>query len=219
MKKRDEYGGGYYLYKIERKYKEPEFAEFPKSEYEKRQQKAQEFMEEKNIDGLLITQEENVEYFSGYMTTHWGAKGFSVGAVVIPKIGDPVLIVPSFLRYTAEKTSWIKDIRDLKEAHTVPRQFSDVVVAAMKEKELEKGRIGIEIGHHVTVQMPLVDFDAMRSNLKGADFVSGTEIIWDVRKIKSPLEIEKIKKACSITVKAYEKLFEMVKPGMTERDI
>lgn len=207
------------MYKIERKYKEPEFSEFPKSEYEKRQRKAQEIMQEKNIDGLLLTQKENIEYFSGYMTTHWGAKGFSIGAVVIPRIGDPVLIVPSFLRYTAEKTSWIKDIRGLEEAHTVPRQFSDVVLAAMKEKGLNKGRIGIEIGRHVTVQMPLVDFDAIRSNLKSVNFVSGADIIWGVRKIKSSLEIGRIKKACNITLKAYEKLFEVVKSGMTESDI
>jgi len=209
----------YCVYTIERKYEKPEFAEFPESEYQKRQRIAQKYMNENNIDGLLLTQKENVEYFSGYMTTHWGAKGFSVGALVMPSSGDPVLIVPDFLRYTAEKTSWIKDIRGLREAHTTPRQFSNVVIASIREKSLAKGRIGIEIGRHVTVQMPLIDFDNVRSRLKETDFMDGSEIIWKARVIKSPLEIVRIKKACSITVKAYEKLFELVKPGMTETDI
>lgn len=207
------------MYSLERKYEQPEFAEFPESEYQKRQQIAQKSMKENNIDGLLLTQKENVEYFSGYMTTHWGAKGFSVGAVVMPNSGEPILIVPDFLRYTAEKTSWIKDIRGLRDAHTLPRQFSNVVIASIKEKGLEKGRIGIEIGRHVTVQMPLIDFDTVRSRLKETDFIDGSAIIWKARVIKSPLEIVRIKKACSITVKAYEKLFELVRPGMTERDI
>lgn len=207
------------MYKLQRKYESPEFSEFPESEYEMRLKKAQETMEERNIDTLLLTQKENLEYFTGYMTTHWGAKGFAIGAALIPKVGEPVLIIPSFLRYTAEKTSWVKDIRGLEASHTVPRRFPDVVITAIKEKRLDRGVIGIEIGPHVTVQMPLVDFDKVRSSLKNAKFVSGADVIWGARTIKSHLELERIKKACEITRKAYDRLFQEVKAGMTEQKI
>lgn len=207
------------MHKLQRQYEFPEFSEFPETEYKTRQEKAQQAMEERKVDAVLLTQKENIEYFTGYMTTHWGAKGFAIGAALIPQVGEPVLIIPSFLRYTAEKTSWVKDIRALEAAHTVPRGFPDVVISAMKEKRLDRGVIGVEIGRHVTVQMPMVDFDKIRSSLENARFIDGADVVWDVRMIKSPVELEHIKRACEITRKAYNRLFQVVKAGMTEREI
>jgi Xaa-Pro aminopeptidase len=50
-------------------------------------------------------------------------------------------------------------------------------------------------------------------------FTDCTELMYRVRKIKSPLEIEKIKKAVYITQKAYEYAIPQIKEGMSEREL
>ncbi|MEM2896283.1 MAG: Xaa-Pro peptidase family protein, partial [Candidatus Bathyarchaeia archaeon] len=43
--------------------------------------------------------------------------------------------------------------------------------------------------------------------------------IWELRMVKSKSEIERIRKACEITSKAYKKCFETIKEGMSEIEV
>jgi len=195
------------------------YPEFPDEEYEIRLKKAKEAMEEHGIDALLIAQKENVEYFSGFMTSHWNVKGFCPGTVILPREGEPVLVIPEFLRGTAERTSWIRNMKRHERTHSNPRDFPNLVTKTIKEMELESGVIGIETGEELHINMPIVDMDKIRVDLPKAKFVSGADIIWECRMIKSPLEIERLKKATLINCKAYERARELVKEGMTEIEI
>ena len=55
--------------------------------------------------------------------------------------------------------------------------------------------------------------------LPKAQIKDGTAALTEMRLIKSPQEIEFMRKACEISVKAYDRCLPQLKPGMTRREI
>jgi Xaa-Pro aminopeptidase len=91
---------------------QPPWAEFPVAEYEARYAKAIAVMDFLGLDALLITQEENVRYFSGYLSILWCSK-FRPYVVILPRdraVG-PALILPKQETGNGTGTSWIADQR------------------------------------------------------------------------------------------------------------
>jgi len=166
------------------------YPEFPAEEYEDRNAAAKAAMDKQGLDALFVTMRENVEYFTGYVCSYWGVRGIIAGVGIIPRKGEPVLVVPDFLRGTAERTAWVRNMHRHPHTHTKPRDFANAVIDAFREMGLEKGKIGYESGPELSLDMPIVDFEAVRTSLKDAKFVSGSDVIWACRSHKSPLEIE-----------------------------
>lgn len=192
------------------------YPDFPSEEYQRRLENAQREMKRANVDVLLLTEKENVEYFSGYINGHWGVKGFPPGVVLIPQSGAPILLTPDFLSGTAERTSWIRDIRRHTKTHVYPENFVSLLEDALKGLGAEQGRIGIESGPELMVHLPVAFLDAIRARFNKAQFVSGAVPIWETRKYKSPLEIERVKKAAQLADKALQALKDAMTVGTTE---
>jgi len=57
------------------------------------------------------------------------------------------------------------------------------------------------------------------NELKDAEIVDAAEIIWNLRSIKSPLEIEKIRECCSINIRGIQKGLDSLYEGMTEDEL
>ena len=195
------------------------YPEFPAQEYEVRNAAAKAAMDKHGLDALFVTMRENVEYFTGYVSGYWEVRGIIAGVAIIPREGEPVLVIPDFLRGTAERTAWVRNMRRHPNTHTKPRDFANAVIDTFREMGLERGRIGYESGPELSLDMPIVDFEAVRASLKDASFVSGSDVIWACRSHKSPLEIERLEKANEITFKGYEEARRTSKVGMTEREI
>ena len=195
------------------------YPEFPAQEYEVRNAAAKAAMDKHGLDALFVAMRENVEYFTGYVSGYWEVRGIIAGVAIIPREGEPVLVIPDFLRGTAERTAWVRNMRRHPNTHTKPRDFANAVIDTFREMGLERGRIGYESGPELSLDMPIVDFEAVRASLKDASFVSGSDVIWACRSHKSPLEIERLEKANEITFKGYEEARRTSKVGMTEREI
>ncbi len=197
------------------------YPEFPAQEYEVRNAAAKAAMDKHGLDALFVTMRENVEYFTGYVYGHrlWALRGMAAGVGIIPREGEAVLVIPDFLRGTAERTAWVRNMRRHPNTHTKPRDFANAVIDAFREMGLERGRIGYESGPELSLDMPIVDFEAVRASLKDASFVSGSDVIWACRSHKSPLEIERLERANEITFKGYEEARRTVRVGMTEKEI
>jgi len=197
------------------------FSSFPKEEYIERCRKAQRKMVLNDIDALILTQKENVEYFSGYYTTHWAVKGMPNGIVLIFPEDMPTLVVPDFLAGTAERTSWLEDIISHPKTHMYPRDLIKLVINVLKSKRLLKSKkIGIEKGREIKINLSKEDHDLLMEGLSDSVVVSGEDVIWGARSIKTKREIDCIKKSVSITVKAYKKLKDsFLKANISEIDI
>jgi Xaa-Pro aminopeptidase len=191
------------------------YPEFPSSEYEHRNKRARESMEKHGVDVLLTTELKNTEYFTGCMVC------IGPNVAIVPADVEPVLLIPSFLSGTAEKTAWTRNVRKHSAAHIKndPNGFARFIVDVLKELGYEKATIGLEYGEDLSAGLQFSEFDFIRANMKDAKFVSGADVLWDCRMIKSPLEIERLTSAAEIVMKGYDVARQSVKIGMTEIEV
>lgn len=200
----------------------PEFAPFPTEEYVARFRKAQSEMDSHDIDALLVTGKENVIYFSGLQTIGWNSKHRPVG-VIIPREAslDPIIVLPETLLFVAHETSWIANVRPWG-GWRIKGAPSDPIIAiqqAIYELGLARAKIGMELGYGQRLAMSHADYCALVDGLQEAQIVDGSDLLWNLRMVKSPREIDVIRKACDATTKAFEDGFQALHPGMTEREL
>ncbi len=202
-------------------YIDPRFADFPKEEYDLRIERVRRHMEDRKIDILVLWDDHNIRYFSGFNSMHWAAKSIQPAVFLVPLENDPILIVPEFFRGEAEATSYAKDIRGQERPHNISslRNFSSEIARVIAAIKCDKGRIGIEDGDiaNMYIPRPISDIDLFRSDLRQATFVRAAEVIWLCRMIKSSLEVEALKTACKLTVEAVEEFIQNFQLGMSEK--
>ena len=204
-------------------YPTPPFADFPYEEHMRRRNRAQSLMKEKGVDCLVLWNRKNIRYFTGFQTIHWELQSIQSGVYVIPADGEPVIVVPQLLQGNAEGLTWVKDIRSLVNPHQPTNQRALPVLVADIVKELGYGNknVGLEMGPLGTMSIPrpLNDIRAFENALPEANFVDGDEVIWGCRMIKSPLEVERIKKAVDAVGAIHMAVVEEFRPGMTDYDV
>jgi len=187
--------------------------DFPKNEYKSRWEKAKKLMEEKHIDALLLTQDENVNYFSGFRYT-WYIEVSYRNFLILPLDGEPTLVTPVSMRGNVEAMTWMENVTYFgKDLGGDP---AEIVAEVLKKQGLSNKVIGTEIDHSMRIWVSQRDFEAIRRGLPKAEFVDASKLIWKLRTIKSPLEIEYTKRSVEISCKAFEKGFESLKEGMSE---
>lgn len=191
------------------------YAEFPADEYLGRYAKARALMEREGLDALLVTQDLNVRYFAGYLSILWCSR-FRPYLALLPR--DPALgatlILPEQEWGNGNATSWIGDIA------TYPDQGdpSPYIARAIHDK-LPSGRIGIELGFGQRLGMTINQFRALIANGENLEFVNGTPVIQAVRMIKSPGEVDRLRRACEISQAGVRAGWEALRPGMTEKEL
>ncbi|MDD5264714.1 MAG: Xaa-Pro peptidase family protein [Candidatus Bipolaricaulis sp.] len=203
-------------------YRTPTFAEFPKSEYEARVKKAYDLMKAEEIDALLLWDEENIRYFTGFNSTHWRSKSIQPAVAILVQGQAPVLVVPEFFRGVSEATTYVDDIRGQERFDHIPnlRALPREVAAVLSEMSCATKRIGIEDGDvaNMYIPRPVRDIDTLRAALPKATFVGAAHIIWACRVIKSDLEVDAIRRAWALTAEAFAEFVERFELGMSERE-
>lgn len=189
-------------------------------------EKARVLMEESSIDVMLISSYQNFVYTSGiYEPT---MKILMESALleqftILPRESDPVLVINSALLENAEEVSWIEDVRTTPTGVWVVREkrqedFAPTavegVVKVLKEKNLIKGKIGIEKAF-----MSINTYERLKSEANEANFFDITGLLQNLRAIKTSEEIEKLKKAIEITEKGYEAAMSLIREGSSDFDI
>jgi len=212
------------LNKVERMYEQPPYAPFPRAEYAHRIQRIKEEMVAAELDVIVMWDEINIRYFTGFLSNHWPPVTVCPAVLLVAVDKEPVMVVPDFFQGVVEGYTFIEDIRSHHHPHVtahlrdLPRLVGEVT------KELlgsSKGRVGIEGGliGGMTIPRPVNDIDTFRASLPEVDFVYAADQIWNVRMIKSLLEVEAIKIACEADVKAYHDLVANFEWGWTEKDV
>lgn len=151
-----------------------------------------------NYDTLLIFNEDNRFYFSGFRS--------SFGCVIL-SAKKKVLITDS--RYESEAR---KSAVGFVVIQTTASNFYQVI---LKQLELSKAKI---IGFE-NDSMTVSEFETLKSNLPGYVFVPASEDIANKRVIKTEDEIEKIALAEEVTIKAFNDVVSAIKIGMSEKEV
>jgi len=196
------------------------YSAFPRAEYEARHARLQEEMAARELDAILVTGKENVVYFAGLETVGWDSKHRPLG-VLLPREGDPVLVIPESLAYVAEATSWVTDVRlwGGVKRRGIPTDPVTAIADAIRDLGLASGRLGLELGYGTRMAMSQADYLKLARLLEGAELVDNADAIWALRMIKSPAEIEVIREVCGHTCDAFTVGFEAMRGGMTEREL
>lgn len=165
------------------------FLDFSVEEYEGRVAKAQELMKEKNLDCLFLTQYENVLYFSGYITWLIRVSKHRPSILIIPAAGKPILIIPELEVPTAPINCWLDDVRGWT------NDYVGMWLDAFNELGIKGGTIGAELGEESNMGAPILDWEALKAGLPGTGFVDALDIIYTLRAVKSPKEVEYMREA------------------------
>lgn len=194
----------------------PTYAMFTRAEMDRRCAAARDMMERKGLDALLITGEENFQYFVGTSATlghHYSLARPS--AYVLSLRQDPIIITQKKDRLLLG--CYVTDIREYTDVLNFPYQL---VVQALRDGGLENGRVGAELGQEQRMGIPVGSYLEITANMPDIQFVDAADIIIRLRMIKSKAEISYIQKAADITGRARRRLYEeCIIPGMTERDV
>ncbi len=186
---------------------------FARDEFEGRAARAQALMTEAELDGLLLTSEQHVRYFSGFLSQFWESPT-RPWFLVLPREGKPVAVIPE-IGEAGMADTWVEDIR------TWPSPWPEddgvtLLIQALSELPRRFGRIGCEFGQEYVLRMPLNDLERVKAATGPLDYVDGSAVLRQLRAIKSPAEIEKIRFACQIASDAFEIMPERFWLGMSE---
>ena len=95
----------------------------------------------------------------------------------------------------------------------------EMIADTLKEMGLAEAKLGFELGDDQRLGFPVNYLSRLTEALPKAQIKDGTAALTEMRLIKSPQEIELMRKACEISIKAYDRCLLQLKPGMTRREI
>lgn len=193
----------------------PAYPDFSKEEFEARYAKARALMAEKNLDALLITERLNYQYFTGHRSEQCAVDKIRSYMFILPKDGDPTLITMPFEVAQVEQTSYISDIRTTGGLTGHP----EFIAGVLKDLGLSKARIGAELGREQYLGISYLGLQEVMAELPQAEFVDAADIILTCRVVKSPQEIEYLRKTSQISARAQRETFAEARAGMTENEV
>jgi Xaa-Pro dipeptidase len=182
-------------------------------EYPARIERARSLMAEHAIDALLLLTGPNLVYFTGMPCGRSGSRPF---VYVLPADGEPTLIVQDGRQFETHVFTGVGDIRTYSRLSHLPLT---VIQGALEDRGLMRGRIGVELGGEMVMDIPFGEFLTLQGTLPDVSFVDASSLLWQLRMVKSPAEIERVARACEITLEAYDRTFGDVEPGMSEAAI
>ena len=169
----------------------------PASEIEGRVAKAQKALAENEIDALLVVYPVDLFYFSGTM---------QAAVLLLPSRGAPLLAVRKD-RARARAESPLEDIIDL---HGLT-PLGDLVRRRLGG---EPRRLGLPLD-----VLPVNFYQKFRRLFPTADLVDASPLIMNLRAVKSAFEIEAMKRSGRLAQQVYDRIPDMIKPGMTEIEL
>jgi len=184
---------------------------FTSQEFKNRKEKVLKHMDEANVDALLMFKQESMYWLTGYDT--FGYVFFQ--CLVLDKYGNIILLTRAPDLRQAQNTSIIKDIRIWVDKNMA--NPSDDLKKILNELKLEGKKIGIEYdAYGLTGKNALLLNKSLNGNYKIED---KSELISQLRVIKSSEEILYVKKAAELADKALEEVWKNAKAGVNEGKI
>lgn len=178
-------------------------------QFRKRVVQLQGRMTEEDIDLLLLTDPDSIYYVSGF----WGYLGAGFGRptmVLVPRSGPCTLITPRMEAEMARAMTWIQDIREWGDG--VAGEWGAHLRALLAGHRSKT--IGIE-----RLQIPPMVLERLRSELLATTLADASEILADLRMIKSPEEIAVMRQAGRVAVAMAEAGAAAIGEGVPEYEV
>ena len=184
---------------------------FPASEFEARATRAQAAMDSLGLSALLLSTEPEVRYFTGFLSRFWESPA-RPWFVILPAQGKPVAVIPA-IGAALMGRSWIDDIRTWRSPDYTDDGIG-LLASALMDLTPKGARIGVPADLETHVRMPLNSWTRLNDSLEGRQLVGDANCMRRLREVKSDAEIDKIRTACSIANRAFDRVPEIARAGV-----
>ncbi|MEM1581757.1 MAG: Xaa-Pro peptidase family protein [Candidatus Bathyarchaeia archaeon] len=159
--------------------------------------KLRNILAQKNIDALLVADEKNIYYLTGFIG------GFRL---LMPIDGESILFVHSVNYEAAKENAKNARIEVIRIGEKSDTKIFDEIIRC-KFRSLGFDRINA------------VEYLRIMNNLGNLKLEPLDDALWTLRKIKDEGEIVLIKKAAELTSRGMKKAIEILRPGLKEREV
>lgn len=180
--------------------------------------RAQEWMARESLDALIVTGDfsgcMNYYYLSGHAPRDYQSNFSRPHIMVLKQDGQAALLVYNVNKDNALETSWVRDVRTYGPPFS-HQALKDLLV----DLNLSNASIGMELGVDQRLWFPVQEFLLLRDALPCAKLVDASKVLWGLRMIKSPAEVDLVRKAGHINYRALTRAFAELSEGSTEKDV
>jgi Xaa-Pro dipeptidase len=177
---------------VEREALNPEFPYMPKAEWESRIKKARGLMGKRELDAIMILNNEDRLYFFGRGKPY---KYEYPNVGIVPREGPTTLIAETIDSVLVEKEGYVnRNIGYSGDSQAPTPTAPDpvrLVAEVIEDLGLANKTIGMEFGPFMWWEgFNINQWEQFKKELPRATFVDATDLIWEMRMIKSEWEIE-----------------------------
>jgi Xaa-Pro aminopeptidase len=189
--------------------------DFPLPEYRRRYQRLTALMADGGFEALILTQEEAVRYLSGYNSVVWAVGRWLPTVLVVTRDPrDAALFGSVFDAGCAAGTAWTKTV-----GYTDLESLPSLVAAHLSELGVAPGAIGVEYGPGSIMNVPqFIAADLLRLASDPAPR-DASPLVHALRMVKSPAEVDRVRRAVASAAAGYQAGLDAAKPGMTEKEL
>jgi Xaa-Pro dipeptidase len=168
-------------------------------------------MEAEDLDGLIAMSPENFAYVAGFIVPSQPVLRWRHAAVVMTRDGQSALYTIDMEASTVRSLEPDAEVRVWEE---FAEDAMPVLAGLLRDMGLESAKVGIE-----TDYIPVRDMEALAGLLPSARWHPAHTIFNRLRLIKTPRELELMRRLARITDRSIKEALESVHPGDTEMDL
>ncbi|MHB8170514.1 MAG: M24 family metallopeptidase [Thermincolia bacterium] len=169
----------------------------PATEINRRITKLQEFMQVQGMDGAIIVQNADLYYYSGTMQSSY---------LFIPAEGKPLLMVRRIFQRAREESP-LENIQPLTSSKKLPELLAAVGFSGFK-------KLGFELD-----VLPYNNVGFFQQLFPGVELADISPVIRKQRAVKSPYEIEILKRVGQIHYEVFRRVPELLEEGIAEVEL
>ncbi|WP_413732010.1 M24 family metallopeptidase [Sodalis sp. RH20] len=181
---------------------------FEKAEYDQRLARVRQQLVAKGYDALLAFMPESVTWLTGFFTRAYSSFQFAI----IPANGDPTVICRDVEAYYLDSTCLFPD----REMWSDSDDKTAVAVQAIRSRLGSSPRLAVEMG---AWPLSVARFNGLRAGLPDALMLDESQLVTEMRFIKSPAEISYQRRAARAAEAGMAAAIGAARPGVSERDM
>jgi ectoine hydrolase len=189
---------------------------FSRSEYDARVAKTRSAMARAGIELLIVTDPSNMHWLTGYD----GWSFYVHQCVLLPAESGPIWYGRGQDAYGAKRTTWLQqdNIVGYPDCYVQSdeRHPMDFLSDLIKDRGWEHGTIGVEMDNY---WFTAAAYASLVTHLPGARFADSRSLVNWQRAIKSPAELDYMRRAGQIVTAMHERIVDKVEPGMRKCDL
>jgi len=201
-------------------------------------ERAYQTMQSRGVDAVIASSPENVYYVSDYWSLGQQLRHGTQVYALLPVDGDPAVVAPfNEADLIVESGTWISDVYfygdlnvdvaktdevseqtqrliNLYQAAEAESDAASALLKVLKERGLTRGVLALD-----TSAISPSLFGGLQRRLSDAKLVEGSDLLREIRLIKTGDEVARIQRATEITEKSMEDALEIARTEIMELDM